>query len=151
MYSYIRGEVNSSPSAINAARDDYWQDIRFDDSTWTTNSNVVPSVTTTSEAPSVAVRFESVIKRFGDFTAVGYRCSLDAIEHVALVVGEIGDGQDILVRVHSACFLLPSVLPHGSRLLYAWWALSCTDAMHALSLPHCERSSSDRVAIDFFG
>jgi 3,4-dihydroxy 2-butanone 4-phosphate synthase/GTP cyclohydrolase II len=40
---------------------------------------------------------------FGDFTAVGYRCSLDDIEHVALVVGEIGDGQDILVRVHSEC------------------------------------------------
>ena len=40
---------------------------------------------------------------FGDFTAVGYRCALDDIEHVALVVGDIGDGQDILVRVHSEC------------------------------------------------
>ena len=40
---------------------------------------------------------------FGDFTAIGYRSSLDDIEHVALVVGEIGDGTDILVRVHSEC------------------------------------------------
>ena len=28
---------------------------------------------------------------------------LDGIEHVALVVGDIGDGQDVLVRVHSEC------------------------------------------------
>ena len=40
---------------------------------------------------------------FGDFTAIGYRSSLDGVEHVALVVGEIGDGTDILVRVHSEC------------------------------------------------
>jgi 3,4-dihydroxy 2-butanone 4-phosphate synthase/GTP cyclohydrolase II len=40
---------------------------------------------------------------FGDFTAIGYRCTLDDIEHVALVVGEIGDGHDVLVRVHSEC------------------------------------------------
>jgi 3,4-dihydroxy 2-butanone 4-phosphate synthase/GTP cyclohydrolase II len=40
---------------------------------------------------------------FGDFTAIGFRSVLDGIEHVALVVGEIGDGQDILVRVHSEC------------------------------------------------
>ncbi len=39
----------------------------------------------------------------GDFTAIGYRCTLDDTEHVALVVGEIGDGQDVLVRVHSEC------------------------------------------------
>ncbi len=40
---------------------------------------------------------------FGDFRAVGYRSSLDEVEHVALVVGDIGDGEDILVRVHSEC------------------------------------------------
>ncbi|GAA2656490.1 bifunctional 3,4-dihydroxy-2-butanone-4-phosphate synthase/GTP cyclohydrolase II [Paractinoplanes durhamensis] len=39
----------------------------------------------------------------GDFTAVGYRAKVDAGEHVALVFGEIGDGEDILVRVHSEC------------------------------------------------
>ncbi|MFN8170011.1 MAG: bifunctional 3,4-dihydroxy-2-butanone-4-phosphate synthase/GTP cyclohydrolase II [Candidatus Nanopelagicales bacterium] len=39
----------------------------------------------------------------GEFRAVGYRSSVDGVEHVALVFGEIGDGEDILVRVHSEC------------------------------------------------
>ncbi len=39
----------------------------------------------------------------GDFTAIGYKSSLDGVEHVALVVGDVGDGRDILVRVHSEC------------------------------------------------
>ncbi|WP_433262586.1 bifunctional 3,4-dihydroxy-2-butanone-4-phosphate synthase/GTP cyclohydrolase II [Actinosynnema sp. CS-041913] len=39
----------------------------------------------------------------GTFTAVGYDSKLDGIEHVALVYGEIGDGEDVLVRVHSEC------------------------------------------------
>jgi 3,4-dihydroxy 2-butanone 4-phosphate synthase/GTP cyclohydrolase II len=41
--------------------------------------------------------------RFGDFTAVGYDSLLDGVEHVALVYGEVGDGADLLVRVHSEC------------------------------------------------
>jgi len=39
----------------------------------------------------------------GTFTAVGYDSKLDGVEHVALVCGEIGDGEDVLVRVHSEC------------------------------------------------
>jgi 3,4-dihydroxy 2-butanone 4-phosphate synthase/GTP cyclohydrolase II len=39
----------------------------------------------------------------GVFRAVGYDSLLDGIEHVALVYGEIGDGEDLLVRVHSEC------------------------------------------------
>ncbi len=39
----------------------------------------------------------------GEFAAVGYDSLLDGIEHVALVRGEIGDGADVLVRVHSEC------------------------------------------------
>ncbi|CAL9399874.1 Riboflavin biosynthesis protein RibBA [Actinosynnema sp. ALI-1.44] len=39
----------------------------------------------------------------GVFTAVGYDSKLDGIEHVAMVFGEIGDGEDVLVRVHSEC------------------------------------------------
>ncbi|MFD3665054.1 bifunctional 3,4-dihydroxy-2-butanone-4-phosphate synthase/GTP cyclohydrolase II [Streptomyces sp. NPDC058659] len=39
----------------------------------------------------------------GDFTAYGYRSTVDGVEHVALVHGEIGDGEDLLVRVHSEC------------------------------------------------
>lgn len=40
---------------------------------------------------------------FGAFTAYGYRSVVDGVEHVALVHGDIGDGQDVLVRVHSEC------------------------------------------------
>ncbi|MEU6861027.1 bifunctional 3,4-dihydroxy-2-butanone-4-phosphate synthase/GTP cyclohydrolase II [Glycomyces sp. NPDC046736] len=39
----------------------------------------------------------------GQFTAVGYRAVHDDNEHVALVKGDIGDGEDVLVRVHSEC------------------------------------------------
>ncbi|WP_424860673.1 bifunctional 3,4-dihydroxy-2-butanone-4-phosphate synthase/GTP cyclohydrolase II [Streptomyces sp. MMS24-I29] len=40
---------------------------------------------------------------FGPFTAYGYRSTADGVEHVALVHGDLGDGDDILVRVHSEC------------------------------------------------
>jgi 3,4-dihydroxy 2-butanone 4-phosphate synthase / GTP cyclohydrolase II len=41
--------------------------------------------------------------RYGEFNAVGYSSSYDNREHVAFVFGEIGDGEDVLVRVHSEC------------------------------------------------
>ncbi|MEU0333772.1 bifunctional 3,4-dihydroxy-2-butanone-4-phosphate synthase/GTP cyclohydrolase II [Streptomyces sp. NPDC006193] len=41
--------------------------------------------------------------RHGAFRAYGYRSAADGVEHVALVHGEIGDGEDVLVRVHSEC------------------------------------------------
>ncbi|MEU1121453.1 MULTISPECIES: bifunctional 3,4-dihydroxy-2-butanone-4-phosphate synthase/GTP cyclohydrolase II [unclassified Streptomyces] len=40
---------------------------------------------------------------FGDFTAYGYRSTVDGVEHVALVHGDIGDGEDVLARLHSEC------------------------------------------------
>ncbi|MFE6001145.1 bifunctional 3,4-dihydroxy-2-butanone-4-phosphate synthase/GTP cyclohydrolase II [Streptomyces sp. NPDC056454] len=42
---------------------------------------------------------------FGDFTAYGYRSTVDGVEHVALVHGDITEngGEDILVRIHSEC------------------------------------------------
>ena len=39
----------------------------------------------------------------GVFTAVGYRALIDDGEHVALVYGDLADGEDVLVRVHSEC------------------------------------------------
>jgi 3,4-dihydroxy 2-butanone 4-phosphate synthase/GTP cyclohydrolase II len=39
----------------------------------------------------------------GDFQAVGYRATVDGAEHIALVYGDLGDGEDVLVRVHSEC------------------------------------------------
>ncbi|KAL0375996.1 UNVERIFIED_CONTAM: Bifunctional riboflavin biosynthesis protein RIBA 1, chloroplastic [Sesamum calycinum] len=40
---------------------------------------------------------------WGPFTAYCYRSILDGIEHIAMVKGDVGDGLDILVRVHSEC------------------------------------------------
>ncbi|MGW2230284.1 bifunctional 3,4-dihydroxy-2-butanone-4-phosphate synthase/GTP cyclohydrolase II [Streptomyces formicae] len=40
---------------------------------------------------------------FGDFTAYGYRSTVDGVEHVALVHGDIGEGDDVLARLHSEC------------------------------------------------
>ncbi|GGV60202.1 riboflavin biosynthesis protein RibBA [Streptomyces longisporoflavus] len=40
---------------------------------------------------------------FGEFTAYGYRSTVDGVEHVALVHGEVGEGADVLVRIHSEC------------------------------------------------
>ncbi len=39
----------------------------------------------------------------GVFTAYGYRSTHDGAEHIALVAGDLGDGEDVLVRVHSEC------------------------------------------------
>ena len=39
----------------------------------------------------------------GLFRAYGYRASPDNAEQIALVYGEVGDGLDVLVRVHSEC------------------------------------------------
>jgi 3,4-dihydroxy 2-butanone 4-phosphate synthase/GTP cyclohydrolase II len=41
--------------------------------------------------------------RYGTFRAVGYRSVLDGREHLALLTGDLGDGEDVLVRVHSEC------------------------------------------------
>jgi len=39
----------------------------------------------------------------GEFRAVGYDSLIDGMEHIALVRGELGDGEEVLVRVHSEC------------------------------------------------
>jgi 3,4-dihydroxy 2-butanone 4-phosphate synthase/GTP cyclohydrolase II len=57
-------------------------------------------------------RFEKQVERVaeariptvhGEFIAIGFDSLLDGVEHIALVAGEIGDGADVLVRVHSEC------------------------------------------------
>ncbi|MCE2941904.1 MAG: bifunctional 3,4-dihydroxy-2-butanone-4-phosphate synthase/GTP cyclohydrolase II [Gemmatimonadota bacterium] len=40
---------------------------------------------------------------FGEFRIVGYENDVDRAEHVALVYGHLGDGEDVLVRIHSKC------------------------------------------------
>lgn len=41
--------------------------------------------------------------KYGEFRAFGYVNKLNGEHHVALVKGDVGDGQDILCRVHSEC------------------------------------------------
>jgi 3,4-dihydroxy 2-butanone 4-phosphate synthase/GTP cyclohydrolase II len=57
-------------------------------------------------------RFEKQVERVaearvptvhGDFRAIGFDSLLDGLEHIAMVRGEIGDGADVLVRMHSEC------------------------------------------------
>ena len=58
------------------------------------------------------MRTEQLVKRIaefklptthGDFKGVAYETTLDQNTHVALVMGDISSGKDVLVRVHSEC------------------------------------------------
>jgi 3,4-dihydroxy 2-butanone 4-phosphate synthase/GTP cyclohydrolase II len=58
------------------------------------------------------MRTESLVRRiaaaklptdFGDFKVYAYQSGIDNETHVALVKGDIGDGKDVLLRVHSRC------------------------------------------------
>ena len=42
---------------------------------------------------------------FGPFHMIGYSSLIDDSEHIALVAGDISDGEDVLVRVHAECLL----------------------------------------------
>ncbi|MBT2479282.1 bifunctional 3,4-dihydroxy-2-butanone-4-phosphate synthase/GTP cyclohydrolase II [Streptomyces sp. ISL-94] len=60
-----------------------------------------------SAEPTVRREAEvSLPTAFGEFTAYGYRSTVDGVEHIALVHGDIGAGsagEDVLVRMHSEC------------------------------------------------
>jgi 3,4-dihydroxy 2-butanone 4-phosphate synthase/GTP cyclohydrolase II len=58
------------------------------------------------------MRTEKLVKRIaefnlptttGDWKGVAYETTIDGNTHVALVMGDISDGKDVLVRVHSEC------------------------------------------------
>ncbi len=58
------------------------------------------------------MRTERLVKRiaaaklpteFGEFRVYAYQSDIDKETHVALVRGDIGNGQDVMVRVHSRC------------------------------------------------
>jgi 3,4-dihydroxy 2-butanone 4-phosphate synthase / GTP cyclohydrolase II len=55
------------------------------------------------EKQVVKVAEARIPTRYGEFIAVGYDSLIDGIEHIALVRGPIGDGESVLVRVHSEC------------------------------------------------
>ncbi len=41
--------------------------------------------------------------RYGDFTIMAYKSTVDTDEHVVLVMGDVTDSKPVLVRVHSEC------------------------------------------------
>ena len=41
--------------------------------------------------------------RYGEFTAIAFKSDMDPDEHLALVMGDIGGEEPVLVRVHSEC------------------------------------------------
>ena len=58
------------------------------------------------------MRTEKLVKRIaefdlptthGRFRGVAYETTIDSVAHIAMVLGDIGDGKDVLVRVHSEC------------------------------------------------
>ena len=54
----------------------------------------------------------------GEWRIVGYRNDVDDHEHVALVYGDVGDGENILVRMHSKC--LTGDVFHSLRCDCGW-------------------------------
>ena len=55
---------------------------------------------------------------FGEWRIVGYRNDVDTREHVALVFGDVGDGENVLVRMHSKC--LTGDVFHSLRCDCGW-------------------------------
>jgi 3,4-dihydroxy 2-butanone 4-phosphate synthase/GTP cyclohydrolase II len=55
---------------------------------------------------------------FGTWTVFGYRNDVDDAEHVAIVHGEIGNGENTLVRMHSKC--LTGDVFHSMRCDCGW-------------------------------
>ncbi|AUH39013.1 bifunctional 3,4-dihydroxy-2-butanone-4-phosphate synthase/GTP cyclohydrolase II [Streptomyces sp. CMB-StM0423] len=61
-----------------------------------------------ADAPAVRREAETRLPTaYGDFTAYGYRSAADGVEHIALVMGDVGGDDDldegVLVRLHSEC------------------------------------------------
>jgi 3,4-dihydroxy 2-butanone 4-phosphate synthase/GTP cyclohydrolase II len=54
----------------------------------------------------------------GSWRIVGYKNDVDVHEHVALVYGDLADGEDVLVRIHSKC--LTGDVFHSMRCDCGW-------------------------------
>jgi len=70
------------------------------------------SMITVADLIKHRMRTESLVKRvatakmpteYGEFRVFAFENVLDRQTHIALVCGDIGDGKDVLVRVHSQC------------------------------------------------
>jgi 3,4-dihydroxy 2-butanone 4-phosphate synthase/GTP cyclohydrolase II len=80
------------------------------------------------------LRYERLVHRvaearlpteYGNWRIVGYRNDVDTHEHVALVYGEIGDGENTLVRIHSKC--LTGDVFHSLRCDCGWQLSTAMD------------------------
>jgi 3,4-dihydroxy 2-butanone 4-phosphate synthase / GTP cyclohydrolase II len=69
-------------------------------------------IITVADLIKYRTRTESLVKQMataklptdhGEFTVHIFEDQISKLEHTALVAGEIGDGRDVLVRVHSSC------------------------------------------------
>jgi 3,4-dihydroxy 2-butanone 4-phosphate synthase / GTP cyclohydrolase II len=56
--------------------------------------------------------------QYGTWNIVGYRNDVDEHEHVALVYGDVGDGENTLIRMHSKC--LTGDVFHSMRCDCGW-------------------------------
>ena len=65
----------------------------------------------------------------GDWKIVGYRNDVDAHEHIALVFGDLGDGEGTLVRMHSKC--LTGDVFHSLRCDCGWQLMKAMDMIAA--------------------
>jgi 3,4-dihydroxy 2-butanone 4-phosphate synthase/GTP cyclohydrolase II len=67
---------------------------------------------TVKDLVAYRLRHEKLVQRiaefalpttYGEFRGIAYESAVDNVCHVAMIMGEVGDGNDILVRVHSEC------------------------------------------------
>src|SRR5204862_1428834 len=79
-------------------------------STYTYRPNCISA--TSADLIKYRMRTESLVRRvatahlpteYGEFRVHAYENQIDHQAHLALVRGDIGDGEDVLVRVHSSC------------------------------------------------
>jgi 3,4-dihydroxy 2-butanone 4-phosphate synthase/GTP cyclohydrolase II len=67
---------------------------------------------TVKDLVAYRLRHEKLVQRiaefalptsYGEFRGIAYESAVDNVCHVAMIMGDVGDGTDILVRVHSEC------------------------------------------------
>ncbi|WP_030541903.1 bifunctional 3,4-dihydroxy-2-butanone-4-phosphate synthase/GTP cyclohydrolase II [Streptomyces albus] len=98
------GTMMRLPELVAFARKHGLAIISIEDLIAYRRSAAEPTVRRVAAEPTVRREAETRLPTaFGDFRAHGYRSTVDGVEHIALVRGDIGDGTDVLVRVHSEC------------------------------------------------
>jgi 3,4-dihydroxy 2-butanone 4-phosphate synthase/GTP cyclohydrolase II len=93
------------------------------------------------------LRTESVVKRaastqlpteYGEFRLHAFENQIDKQTHIALVCGDIGDGQDVLVRVHSQCLAGSTLMSAASH-----WRIVAPCSLTKLEICHWSFNPSE--------